>query len=224
MKNQKRYRLKPDEWSLIDKYRHYKKQKVKDSNVLVIGDLHEPFCLDGYLDFCINTYYHYKCTDVIFIGDIIDNHYSSFHEFNIDAEYSGKQELDLAIEKAKMKAKADLADLVKGEMNKQSKQYAKEIGSSVNKKQVANDFETVTVNEIKATVVKGYEIFEQDVTLTVNGNYRAWVGLRLPLGEFNKLYEYNAEQILNAYKVEDKSKEAYSNLMKEGSNEDRNIQ
>ena len=132
--------------------------------------------------------------------------------------------LDLAIEKAKMKAKADLADLVEGEMNKQSKQYAKEIGTSVNKKQVANDFETVTVNEIKATVVKGYEIFEQDVTLTVNGNYRAWVGLRLPLGEFNKLYEYDAEQILNAYKVEDKSKEAYSNLMKEGSNEDRNIQ
>ena len=132
--------------------------------------------------------------------------------------------LDLAIEKAKMKAKADLADLVKGEMNKQSKQYAKEIGSSANKKQVANDFESVTVNEIKATVVKGYEIFEQDVTLTVNGNYRAWVGLRLPLGEFNKLYEYNAEQILNAYKVEDKSKEAYSNLMEEGSNEDRNIQ
>ena len=30
------------------------------------------------------------------------------------------------------------------------------------------------------------------------------------------------EQILNAYKVEDKSKEAYSNLMKdEGSNEDK---
>ena len=145
--------------------------------------------------------------------------------------------LDLAVEKAKLKAKAELADLVKGEMNKQSKSYAKEVGQSANKKQVANDFETVTVNEIKATVVKGYEVFEQDVTLTVNGNgsvtgdlavtgnYRAWVGLRLPLGEFNKLYEYNAEQILNAYKVEDKSKEAYSNLMKdEGSNEDRNIQ
>ena len=132
--------------------------------------------------------------------------------------------LDLAVEKAKLKAKAELADLVKGEMNKQSKKYAKEVGSSATNKQVANDFETVTVNEIKATVVKGYEVFEQDVTLTVNGNYRAWVGLRLPLGEFNKLYEYNAEQILNAYKVEDKSKEAYSNLMKEGSNEDRNIQ
>ena len=26
------------------------------NNVLVIGDLHEPFCLDKYLDFCINQY------------------------------------------------------------------------------------------------------------------------------------------------------------------------
>ena len=42
MKNQKRYRLNPDEWSLIDKYRHYKKQKATESNVLIIGDLHEP--------------------------------------------------------------------------------------------------------------------------------------------------------------------------------------
>lgn len=133
--------------------------------------------------------------------------------------------LDLAVEKAKLKAKAELADLVKGEMNKQSKAYAKEIGQSASNKQVANDFETVTINEIKATVVKGYEVFEQDVTLTVNGNYRAWVGLRLPLGEFNKLYQYNADEILNAYKVDDKSREAYSDLMKkEGSNEDRNIQ
>ncbi len=36
---------------------------------------------------------------MIFIGDIIDNHYSSYHEVNIDAEYSGKQELDYAIER-----------------------------------------------------------------------------------------------------------------------------
>jgi len=98
MKNQKRYRLKPDEWSLIDKYRHYKNQKGEDSNVLVIGDLHEPFCLDGYLEFCVNTYYHYKCTDVIFIGDIIDNHYSSYHETDADG-LGGADELELAISK-----------------------------------------------------------------------------------------------------------------------------
>ena len=98
MKDFKRYRLKEDEWSLIDKYRHYKKQKVKESNVLIIGDLHEPFCLDGYLQFCLNTYYYYKCTDVIFIGDIIDNHYSSYHETDADG-LGGGDELELAVSK-----------------------------------------------------------------------------------------------------------------------------
>ena len=98
MKDFKRYRLKPDEWSLIDKYRHYKKQNNQESNVLVIGDLHEPFCLEGYLEFCLDTYHHYKCTDVIFIGDIIDNHYSSYHETNADG-LGGGDELELAINK-----------------------------------------------------------------------------------------------------------------------------
>jgi len=98
MKDFKRYRLKPDEWSLIDKYRHYKKQNNEESNVLVIGDLHEPFCLEGYLEFCLDTYHNYKCTDVIFIGDIIDNHYSSYHETDADG-LGGGDELELAVSK-----------------------------------------------------------------------------------------------------------------------------
>lgn len=89
-----RYRLKPDEELLLQNYR-----KHKTNNILVIGDIHEPFCLDGYLEFCQEQYHTHNCNEVIFIGDIIDNHYSSFHEVNIDADYSGKQELDLAIEK-----------------------------------------------------------------------------------------------------------------------------
>jgi len=98
MINQKRYRLKEDEWQLVDKYREHKKKDVEESNVLVIGDLHEPFCLDGYLQFCINTYHHYKCTDVIFIGDIIDNHFSSYHETSPDG-LGGGDELEFAIKK-----------------------------------------------------------------------------------------------------------------------------
>ena len=68
-------------------------------NVLVIGDLHEPFCLDGYLEWCLEQYEYYGCNEVVFIGDIIDNHYSSFHEIDIEAEYTGKQELEVAIKK-----------------------------------------------------------------------------------------------------------------------------
>ena len=68
----------------------------KSNNILIIGDLHEPFCLDKYLDFCKSSYKKYKCNEVVFIGDVIDNHYSSYHETNPDG-MSGGEELDLAI-------------------------------------------------------------------------------------------------------------------------------
>jgi len=69
-------------------------------NVLVIGDLHEPFCLDGYLDWCIDQYYTYKCTEVVFIGDVIDNHYSSYHETHGGNDLmTGADELELAIKR-----------------------------------------------------------------------------------------------------------------------------
>jgi len=88
-----RYRLKPHEIHVLENMR---KQEVR--NVLVIGDLHEPFCLDAYLNFCYNAYLKYNCNQVIFIGDIIDNHYSSYHETNPDG-LSGGNELELAIKK-----------------------------------------------------------------------------------------------------------------------------
>jgi len=67
-------------------------------NVLVIGDLHEPFCLDGYLDWCLEQYYEYSCSEVVFIGDVIDNHFSSYHETSADG-MGGAEELEYAIKR-----------------------------------------------------------------------------------------------------------------------------
>jgi len=75
-----------------------KRGKDKDRRILIIGDLHEPFCLEGYLEFCKETYKRYDCNQVVFIGDVIDNHYSSYHESDADG-MGGGQELELAIEK-----------------------------------------------------------------------------------------------------------------------------
>jgi len=69
-----------------------------ENRVLCIGDLHEPFCLDGYLEFCKKTYAENNCNRVVFIGDIIDNHYSSYHESSADG-MGGKYELNKAIDK-----------------------------------------------------------------------------------------------------------------------------
>lgn len=70
----------------------------KENRVLIIGDLHEPFCLDGYLQFCKDTYAKYNLNKVVFIGDVIDNHYSSYHETDSDG-MGGGEELELAIKK-----------------------------------------------------------------------------------------------------------------------------
>ena len=70
----------------------------KEDKVLVIGDLHEPFCLDGYLEHCKEVYAKHNCNRVVFIGDVIDNHYSSYHEPDPDG-LGGGDELEQAIKK-----------------------------------------------------------------------------------------------------------------------------
>ena len=52
----------------------------KERRILIIGDLHAPFTLAGYLEFCQEVYSKYNCNQVIFIGDILDNHAFSYHE------------------------------------------------------------------------------------------------------------------------------------------------
>ena len=69
-----------------------------EKRFLVIGDLHEPFSLDGYLEHCIETYQKWNCNHVIFIGDIIDNHFASYHETDPDG-FSAGDELDYAIDR-----------------------------------------------------------------------------------------------------------------------------
>ena len=75
----------------------YENITKNEKRILVVGDLHAPFTLPNYLDFCIDVYAKYNCNQVIFIGDIIDNHYSSFHTTDPDG-LGGGDELDLAVE------------------------------------------------------------------------------------------------------------------------------
>ena len=130
-------------------------------------------------------------------------------------------DLNLAIEKAKMLAKSELADIIKGEMNKESKQFITELGKT-NTKSVVTEVESVLVNVIKNTKVRGYEIFEQDVTLTKQNYYRAWIGLRLPLGEYNKMYNFTIEEAVDAYNLKEKANVAYNKLLESEKSDDKN--
>jgi predicted MPP superfamily phosphohydrolase len=95
LKRDYRLRLTKTEHDLIKNMRD-----TNANNILVIGDLHEPFCLDEYLDFCIEKYFEFQCDEVVFIGDCIDNHYASYHETYGGVELmTGAEELDLAIKR-----------------------------------------------------------------------------------------------------------------------------
>ena len=92
-------------------YNHITKD---ESRILVIGDLHCPFDLDEYFGFCKETYSNFNCNQTIFIGDVIDNHYSSYHETDVDG-YSGGYELELAIDRLKRYYKEfPVADVILG--------------------------------------------------------------------------------------------------------------
>jgi len=101
LRNLKKNNIKKDYRLRLTKVEHdlIKNKRNKDNNnILVIGDLHEPFCLDEYLDFCIEQYNRFNCNQVIFIGDIIDSHGFSYHEQDPDG-YSAGNELKLAIKR-----------------------------------------------------------------------------------------------------------------------------
>ena len=120
-------------------------------------------------------------------------------------------DLELAIEKAMLISKAEVADKVKGEMNKKAKIFTTELGKNV-QKTVVTDVETTLVNIIKNTPVRGYEVWKQEVTLTQNGYYRAWIGIKLPMGEYNKMYNYSVETVVDAFKLKEIAQKAYDEV------------
>ena len=125
-------------------------------------------------------------------------------------------DLQLAINKATMVAKADLADQINGELNARSEQFITELGQEGNK-QVAPRVEESIVNTISATTVVGYDEFAKDIFITADQNYRVYVGLKWGYNENNKLFAYiqddhNLQIEMNA-NVDELAEEAYEKVM-----------
>jgi len=88
--------------------------RANERRILVVGDLHCPFELDGYFEFCVEQYSNFNCNHVVFIGDILDNHYSSYHETDPNA-LGGSYELNEAIKHVAKWAEAfPVADVIIG--------------------------------------------------------------------------------------------------------------
>jgi hypothetical protein len=139
--------------------------------------------------------------------------------FNRDADlyiYSVGQgsspDLQLAIEKAMMIAKAELADKLRGQMNKRTDLYITEVGQEGNK-EVVSKVEEVIVNVVRETMIQGYESWEKAVYETPDGEYRVYIGLKMGVGDSNKLAEYIAKHAFTAVDVDTLAKNAIDKVM-----------
>ena len=116
-------------------------------------------------------------------------------------------DLQLALEKALMIAKANLADQLEGQMNKRTELYTTEIGTNSNK-EIASKIESTIVNVIEKTMVQGYEQWEKAVYETVDNQYRVYLGLKMGVGDANRLAEYiaaNANKDVNVDELAEKA-------------------
>ena len=141
--------------------------------------------------------------------------------FNRDADlfiYSVGQgsspDLQLAIEKAMMIAKAELADKLRGQMNKRTDLYITEVGEEGNK-EVVSKVEEVIVNVVRETMIQGYESWEKAVYETPNGEYRVYIGLKMGVGDANMLAEYIAKNSISPVDVDTLAKNAIDKIMTE---------
>ena len=139
--------------------------------------------------------------------------------FNRDADlyiYSVGQgsspDLQLAIEKAMMIAKAELADKLRGQMNKRTDLYITEVGSEGNK-EVVSKVEEVIVNVVRATMIQGYESWEKAVYETPDGEYRVYIGLKMGVGDANMLAEYIAKNAISTVDVNTLAKNAIEKVI-----------
>lgn len=79
--------------------------KLLEANTICIGDIHFPFEHKHYLDFIVEKQERVKCANVLFVGDIADNHAISYHEHDPNG-HSPNDELKLVQKRLKPWIKA----------------------------------------------------------------------------------------------------------------------
>jgi hypothetical protein len=121
-------------------------------------------------------------------------------------------DLQLAVEKAMMIAKAELADKLMGQMNKRTDLYITEVGQD-NSKQVVSKIEETVVNIVRETMIQGYEQWEKAVYETANGQYRVYVGLKMGIGDANRLADYIAKNATDTIDIDTLAKNAIEKVI-----------
>ena len=179
----------------------FKKALEVKKNVLVIGDLHLPFTLEGYLEHCIKVYKKYNCDTVVFIGDILDLHFTSYHETSTEG-YGATQEHDLSVEMLRKWYKAfPKAYVTIG--NHDALIYRKAMSAGISKRWIQNysqvlgtpGWEWVTdvvIDDVLYThgTTNAHTKAKQNLMSTVQGHLHSQAGIQFYVGAKSRIFGF----------------------------------
>lgn len=171
-----------------------------NSKILVVGDLHAPFTREGYLEFCQEIYKKYNCNEVVFIGDLIDCHFSSFWSSDPDG-HGAAEELRLAKQQIQNWYKAfpkasvcignhDLIPVRKAFNAGLSKLWIKPISEVLDTPNWVYE-EEFYINEVlytHGTARKANKRMHADLISVVQGHYHSESYVEYSVGKFKKMF------------------------------------
>lgn len=104
--------------------------KLEPQNVLTCSCSHEPYTHKHFLEFLVQTQKEHKCGQIVHLGDLVDNHATSYHEHDPDVLSDG-DEIKLAIKHlAKWKLAFPKMKVCKGNHDILNERKAKTNGQS----------------------------------------------------------------------------------------------
>jgi len=95
-------------------------------------------------------------------------------------------DMELAVKKAVLLAKAKLVDRVNGEMNNDTVINKTESGTNEDLSVVGNSQDIVN-NVIRDTIAKGYKVIKSEIFMTKNKSYRAYVLIEISKKEIENI-------------------------------------
>ena len=132
----------------------------------------------------------------------VDYDHETFRKYQ-EAATAVSPDMELAVKKSIMLAKAKLADRINGEMNNRTTISKNEAGTNENLTVTAGSQDTI-VNMIEDTLVRHYEVTKQEIYVTQHKSYRVYVMLEISKKEIDKIVaDINKKKI--AVKIDTKA-------------------
>ena len=127
--------------------------------------------------------------------------------FYQEAASSVSPDMELAVKKSILLAKAKIADRINGEMNNRTTVSKNENGINENLYLQAGS-QDILVNVISDTLVNHYEVIKEEIYSTGDKSYRAYILLRISKDNIDKIISDIQKKKIAEIKSEDLNKQA----------------